>query len=387
MRRLILTMATAIAVLATLVPVAAAGQGGGSVTLEASKKSLKFGKSVHLKGRVRPAVDNELVTIVDGEDGPIAQTRTDEDGRYALWLKPRNNVRVRAETATVNSTFVPIKVAAIAKVRMGTVNLFGRAKTSGLVKPAHPGRTITVRLYRNGRLAQKNEVRLRDGGRRFNAGFYIRKPGAFKAKVTFGSKDLKKGSDATGRRRTSLPVLSLGSRGGFVKRLEKRLIRLGYVIPKADKSFDIPTRDAMYAFHKVQRRPRSGVVTESTWRALANPKRPKPRVRSPRNHIEIDQTRQVIFWVRRGKVKWILHTSTGAGGATRDGVFHVTREIHGYSPGRLYYPSYFDGLRAIHGWPEVPNYPASHGCARVPMWAAVWANNRSPIGMQVRVYH
>jgi hypothetical protein len=385
-RKMLLTMATAIAVLATLAPVASAGQAGESVTLRAGKKSMKFGQSVRIEGRARPPVDNEIVTIIDREEGPIAQTRTDEDGRYSLVLQPRENLSIRAQTVNAQSAWVPIKVAFIVNVRLTDVNLFGRAKATGSIKPAQPGKRAVVRLYRNGKPAQKKNVKLRNG-RSFKTRFDIRNPGSFKAKLAFGTADLKSGSDASSKRRTKLPGLSLGSTGGYVHRLEKRLIQLGYVIPSADRSFGVSTRDAMYAFNKVQRRARTGGVTESTWRALASPKRPKPRVKFPRNHIEIDQTRQVILWVRKGKVKWILHTSTGAGGATRDGVFRMFREVHGYSPGRLYYPSYFDGLRAIHGWPEVPNYPASHGCARVPMWAAVWANNHSPIGMQVRVYH
>ncbi len=386
MRKLLLTMATAIAVLATLAPVASAGQAGESVTLRAGKKSMKFGQSVRIEGRARPPVDNEIVTIVDREEGPIAQTRTDEEGRYSLVLQPRENLSIRAQTQNAQSAFVPIKVAFIVKIRLNKVNLFGRAKATGSIKPAQPGKKAVVRLLRNGKPAQKKKVRL-NNGRSFRTRFDIRNPGSFKAKLEFGTADLKSGSDVSSKRQTKLPGLSVGSTGGYVRRLEKRLIQLGYVIPSADWSFGVATRDAMYAFNKVQRRARTGGVTESTWRVLANPKRPKPRVKFPRNHIEIDQTRQVILWVRKGKVKWILHTSTGAGGATRDGVFRMFREIHGYSPGRLYYPSYFDGLRAIHGWPEVPNYPASHGCARVPMWSAVWANNHSPIGMQVRVYH
>jgi N-acetylmuramoyl-L-alanine amidase len=385
-RRLILTTTTVMAVLATLAPAAVAGEAVDTVTLRAGKTSMKYGQWVRIEGRATPAAADELVEIVDREDGPIAQTRTDEEGRYSLLLQPRENLSIRARTATAKSAFVPIKVAFIVNVRLSDVNLFGRAKASGSIRPAQPGKRATVRLYRNGKIAQRKRVRLNDG-RSFKARFDIRKPGAFKAKLKFGTADLKTGSDASGRRRTKLPSLSLGSTGAYVRRLEKRLIALGYVIPTIDKSFGTPTRDAMYAFNKIQRRARTGGVTESTWRALANPRRPKPRSRSPRKHIEIDQTRQVVMWVKKGKVKWILHTSTGAGGATRDGVFRMHRKIAGYSPNRLYYPSYFDGLRAIHGWPEVPNYPASHGCARIPMWAAVWAHNRAPIGMQVRVYH
>jgi N-acetylmuramoyl-L-alanine amidase len=65
----------------------------------------------------------------------------------------------------------------------------------------------------------------------------------------------------------------------------------------------------------------------------------------------------------------------------------VHRKLEGYSPGRLYYPSYFDGLRAIHGWPDVPPSPRSHGCARVPMWAAKWIYRQVSLGTQVRIYH
>jgi hypothetical protein len=385
-RRLILTITTVIAVLATLAPVAVAGEAVDTVTLKAGKTSMKYGQWVRIEGRATPAVDDELVEIVDREDGLIAQTRTDEEGRYSLLLQPRENLSIRARTVTAKSAFVPIKVAFIVNVRLSDVNLFGRAKAAGSIRPAQPGKRVTVRLYRNGNIAQRKKVRLNDG-RSFKARFDIRKPGAFRAKLRVGTADLKTGFDASARRRTRLPSLALGSTGSSVRRLEKRLIQLGYVIPTIDKSFGTPTRDAMYAFNKIQRRARTGGVTESTWRALANPRRPKPRSRFPRKHIEIDQTRQVVMWVVKGKVKWILHTSTGAGGATRDGVFRMHRKIAGYSPNRLYYPSYFDGLRAIHGWPEVPNYPASHGCARIPMWAAVWAHNRAPIGMQVRVYH
>lgn len=128
-------------------------------------------------------------------------------------------------------------------------------------------------------------------------------------------------------------------------------------------------------------------MNEATWRRLASPARPRARRRRPGFHIEIDQTRQIIFTVRKGRVAHILHTSTGANGATHDGAYRVHRKLAGTSGGGLYYPSYFDGLRAIHGWPDVPVYPASHGCARVPMWAATWIHSQAALGTRVFVYH
>jgi lipoprotein-anchoring transpeptidase ErfK/SrfK len=52
----------------------------------------------------------------------------------------------------------------------------------------------------------------------------------------------------------------------------------------------------------------------------------------------------------------------------------------------LYYPSYFIGGFAVHGYPDVPPYPASHGCARIPMWIAQTVYAQTPYGSAVYVY-
>ncbi|MDQ1359513.1 MAG: hypothetical protein QOJ52_2392 [Acidimicrobiaceae bacterium] len=47
--------------------------------------------------------------------------------------------------------------------------------------------------------------------------------------------------------------------------------------------------------------------------------------------------------------------------------------MRGVDPGPLgvlYDPMYINGGIAIHGAPSVPATPASHGCARIPMYAA-----------------
>ena len=36
----------------------------------------------------------------------------------------------------------------------------------------------------------------------------------------------------------------------------------------------------------------------------------------------------------------------------------------------MWNPYYFNGSIAVHGLASVPNYPASHGCARIPMHIA-----------------
>jgi lipoprotein-anchoring transpeptidase ErfK/SrfK len=47
----------------------------------------------------------------------------------------------------------------------------------------------------------------------------------------------------------------------------------------------------------------------------------------------------------------------------------------------------FHGNFAIHGYPSVPVYPASHGCVRVPMWLADWLYGQSPVGERIYIYY
>jgi N-acetylmuramoyl-L-alanine amidase len=365
---------------------AAAQEEPEGVSLATSRKKVRFGARITLSGAIEPAAAGETVTISDDEGTALADVTTGDDGTFKVKLAPRENMTLTAVWGTVASNQVTVEVRAIVKAKLRDVALFGRALVRGKVRPGISGKSVHIKLLRNGRVVADKRVRAKHG-HWFSGRLRVRRPGVYRARAIVKSPDHLKDADRTGRKTTRLPNLAPGSRGRLVKVLEKRLIELGYYMPGSDRVFDHRTADALLAFHKVQRKPRVGVVTSATWRKLARPIRPRPRHRRPKFHIEIDQTRQVIFTVKKGRVRHILHTSTGAGGATRDGSWRVFRKIAGYSGGGLYFPSYFDGLRAIHGWPEVPVYPASHGCARVPMWAATWIYGKADMGTRVYVYH
>jgi peptidoglycan hydrolase-like protein with peptidoglycan-binding domain len=178
------------------------------------------------------------------------------------------------------------------------------------------------------------------------------------------------------------PRLSLGARGPSVRELERRLAELRYAV-RAGGFFGDDDLDAVYAFQKVERLPRTGSVDASLWRRLRSAR--TPRARYGGNHVEIDKTRQVLLVVRGGKVDLVVPTSTGATGNTPVGLWHVYRKVAGYD-WVLYYPSYFLRGFAIHGYPDVPPYPASHGCARIPMWIAQTVYGKLGYGSDVWVY-
>ncbi len=159
-------------------------------------------------------------------------------------------------------------------------------------------------------------------------------------------------------------------------------------------------RHALIAFQKVEGRQRTGKLTPAELEALRTATRPEP-VESGFAHVEIDIDRQVLFIVDgSGVVTKILPVSTGTGkpftanGWTRRactpcGRFTIYRKISGWrrSPlGLLYYPNYINGGIAIHGSLSVPAYPASHGCIRIPMFAAKEFGETMPIGMIVIIH-
>jgi N-acetylmuramoyl-L-alanine amidase len=179
-----------------------------------------------------------------------------------------------------------------------------------------------------------------------------------------------------------VPSLSLGAHGPSVLQLEERLRELHYAV-QVDGVYGDDDVEAIYAFQKVEGLPRTGAVDGALWTRLEHAH--VPQARYPGNHIEVDKTRQVLFVVRNGKVALVVAASTGATGNTPLGEWHVYRKVTGFD-WVLYYPNYFLRGFAVHGYPDVPPYPASHGCVRIPMWIATTVYSDIALGTTVYVY-
>jgi lipoprotein-anchoring transpeptidase ErfK/SrfK len=282
---------------------------------------------------------------------------------------------------------VTIGVHAVVRVRLGPIRLAGATIVRGHVRPAEPGARVDVTLTLAGHAVSTRRPEIGAAGG-FRTRFRVPLPGSYRVRARFADADHLAGTDVDGPRSTPLPTVRPGSNGVYVRLLERRLVALHYRLVGIDGSFDVRTGDAVMAFRKVQRMQRTTTVDAAVWRALADPVVPRPRAATDGLHIEVDQTRQVLYTVDEGAVTNVIHVSTGKPSTpTRDGSFFVTRKIAGYSEHRLYYPSFFDGARAIHGWPDVPTYAASHGCVRVPYWHAKWIFGLAPVGTRVVVYH
>jgi N-acetylmuramoyl-L-alanine amidase len=181
---------------------------------------------------------------------------------------------------------------------------------------------------------------------------------------------------------------------------EQLLANLGYWTGPVDGQFDAASRYALVAFQKVEGRERSGRLTAAELQALRTAARPTP-METGYAHVEADLSRQVLFVVDDGgTVTRVLPISSGSGeeftsegwtrrAVTPTGRFKVYRKVDGWRKaplGSIYYPNYFLSGVAIHGSPSIPAKAASHGCIRIPVYAAKEFSEITPNGTVVIVH-
>lgn len=222
------------------------------------------------------------------------------------------------------------------------------------------------------------------------------------------------------------------------KEAERRLSELGYWTGAVDGVFDPATRAALVAFQKWEGRAVTGRLTLDELEAIRNSTPPTAR-EIGYAHVEVDLDRQVLLIVNHegeianndelvnngrmannsemindagdhasnvgrrdglGVGVRVLPISSGSGGPFMDegqqsvahtprGRFLVYDKVEGWEQGAfrgMYYSNYISGGVAIHGYESVPNQPASHGCIRIPLFAAREVSRLLPIGTIVLVY-
>ncbi len=184
-----------------------------------------------------------------------------------------------------------------------------------------------------------------------------------------------------------------------IKEAEQRLSDLGYWTGPIDGRFDSASRSALIAFQKFETRPVTGKLTYEDIEAIRNSTSPKAR-ETGYDHIEVDVDRQVLLIVNEQSGVRVLPVSTGSGkpfvdegensvAYTPRGRFIVYEKVNGweFGPlGSLYYANYISGGVAIHGSRNVPKQPETHGCIRVPVFAARELSQLMPVGTIVLVY-
>ena len=183
-------------------------------------------------------------------------------------------------------------------------------------------------------------------------------------------------------------ALAPGSSGGETRALQARLAALTYLPPGyRTAGYDYRTIQAVMAFQGWEGLPRDGIAGPVTLQRLTVAHRPQAWSTATR-HMELHITQQVLLLVDDGRVVRAIHVSTAAPGhVTPRGTFTIYRkERMSWSvPFQVWMPyaSYFTGGYALHEYPDVPPYPASHGCVRVPAGDSIVVWDFATIGTPI----
>ena len=260
----------------------------------------------------------------------------------------------------------------------------------GVVKPHTSGELLTLHAIRDGKASK--EVRSAVGRRgRYEFRFRVGNPGAVRLVVKHSPSDRLA---AFRTRSETIQVVNweagAGERGVKVLLLQRGLLKLGFATPVTGY-YDGLTANAVNAFRKTNGMGRDGYAMSSVYAKVLRGegafKLRYPNSGDRGKHVEFDWSRQVLVLAERGKPYRVYHTSSGTPATpTVFGSYRFYRQSPGTNAKGMVHSSYFILGYAIHGYASVPNYPASHGCLRVPIPNALSIFNWIDIGDPIQTY-
>jgi hypothetical protein len=260
----------------------------------------------------------------------------------------------------------------------------------GVVKPYVKGQVLTLYAIRHGRASKKVRRSVKRRGR-YEFRFKVGNAGPVRLVVRHKRTD-KQAAFRT--RSETIQVVNwqagAGSSGVKVLLLQRGLLKLGIATPVTG-SFDGLTANAVNVFRKTNGMGRDGYATTSVY-AMVLRGQGAFQLRYPKSgthgkHVEFDWSRQVLVLADHGRPYRAYHVSSGKPSTpTVFGSFRFYRQEPGTNSHGMVHSSYFIGGYAIHGYASVPNYPASHGCLRVPIPNALSIYNWIDIGDPIYAY-
>jgi hypothetical protein len=313
-----------------------------------------------------------------------------------------------AATADSGTTSATSPAPAVAPAPSGSVVVFlhenfnlGREQVTiphrevlveGIVRPYVSGQKVTMSVYLGKRLLHIYRVRIRRaaGGKYGRIKYPIASPAAGRVEVAvqhratsrlgaFSGHDTFEALDANA---------GFGSSGPFVELVQHQLQKLHFYIPQTGV-YDSGTGWAIDAYHRLLGWGTSQNLDSAIVNALLDGKG-SFKVHDPGDgrHAEGNLSDQLLALINGSHVYWIFPISSGKPSTpTILGHFHIYYRVPGYLPDGMYYSDFFIGGYAIHGYDPAPDYPASHGCMRLPIQDAIPAFDWLAMGDTVDTYY
>jgi L,D-transpeptidase catalytic domain len=265
-------------------------------------------------------------------------------------------------------------------------------QVKGSVSPYVAGQAVVVEASVGGRQFKTETLRLNPA------------PGASNGRFTATLKSPRAGEVTVAISHAATPTLGgfsgsrhfaaldehvgFGSRGPFVELIQQRLAALHFYIPQTGV-FDSGTGLALDAYHRLLHWGTYQTLDGRTISFLLNGYGAFPvRFPSHGNHAEGNLALQLLALVSGSHVVAIYPISSGKPSTpTILGDFHVYSKVAGYLPDGMFDSNFFIRGYAIHGYNPAPDYPASHGCMRLPIVDALSVYDWLQIGDWVDTYY
>ncbi len=276
-------------------------------------------------------------------------------------------------------------------VKQNRAVLQGRyVKITGSVRPYVAGQFVTITASLNKKTFRSDKLAIKAGPHgtgTFTATVKPKSSGILRVQATHKATAQLGGFGQVVGITSMSPNVSYGATGLFVDLVQQKLAALHVYMPQTGV-WDSGTQWAVDAYHRLLNRGYSTVLDPATLNDLLAGKGSFP-VRYPKQgrHVEGNLGKQLAALIDGSKVYWIFPISSGKPSTpTILGSFQIYNRVPGYLPDGMYYSDFFIRGYALHGYDPSPDYPASHGCMRLPIQDAIPAFNWLQIGDWVDVY-
>jgi hypothetical protein len=286
-----------------------------------------------------------------------------------------------------------VTLSRVFRVHGETVTVPGRwFQANGTVRPYAAGQKVTLKAFHDGHLFKGATLAIRPAKHGTVGSFSWRlgakTPGRVSVVASHGATAQLGGFEARAGVAALSESVHFGSTGRFVQLIQQRLRALHFYVPTSGV-YDQHTGWAVDAYHRMLRWGTSNLIGPATMAQLLNG-RGTFHVRYPHQgrHAEGNLRTQLLALIDGNRVQWIFPISSGKPSTpTILGSYRIYRRVPGYLPDGMYYSDFFIRGYAIHGYDPAPNYPASHGCMRLPIMDAIFVFHWLAMGDWVDSYY
>ncbi|MGH2914646.1 MAG: L,D-transpeptidase, partial [Solirubrobacteraceae bacterium] len=254
------------------------------------------------------------------------------------------------------------------------VTIPGRAvRVQGVVRPYVAGQWVAVQALDGTRSFKRDRLRIKRAcaGRcgEFSQTLHGPAPGIVRVHVTHARTAAMRGFSIQRAYQVLGASAGPGATGRLVQLVQQRLTALHVYVPQSGV-FDTQTGLALDAYHRLLGWGEGDLSLDARTLTALLDGRGAFAVRYPHDgrHAEGDLTHQLLALIDGADVQAIYPISSGKPSTpTILGRFAVYSRVPGYLPDGMYYSDFFIRGYAVHGYDPAPDYPASHGCMRLPI--------------------